>query len=159
MSIHTLDLDSPAFSPGFPLPRNHTADGLNESPPLRWGSPPEGTRSFALVCDDPDAPSGTFVHWVLFNLPPDLRELPPGVPADADLPGGVRQGTNGLGRIGYLGPSPPAGRPHRYFFRLYALDTRLGLPAGATREQLLAAMRDHQLAEGRVFGVYSRPNS
>jgi Raf kinase inhibitor-like YbhB/YbcL family protein len=151
-----LDVESPAFSAGFPIPRDCTADGSNASPPLRWSDPPEGTASFALVCEDPDAPRGTFTHWVLFNLPPGARELLPGVPPDPDLTSGARQGTNDFGRLGYAGPSPPPGAPHRYFFKVYALDARLGLPAGATRDQVLGAMRGHHLAEGRLFGVYGR---
>jgi len=159
MTPLAVSLESPDFSDGFPIPVDCTADGRNQSPSLRWGDPPEGTKSFALICDDPDAPRGTFVHWVLFNLPAEARELPPGVdgvPDLTDLGGDVRQGTNGFGRIGYAGPSPPPGEPHRYFFKLYALDIRLGLAAGATKDQVLEAMRDHQLAEGRLFGVYGR---
>jgi len=153
-----LDLQSSAFSDGFLLPQDFTADGRNFSPPLSWSDPPEGTKSFALICEDPDAPRGSFAHWVLFNIPAQARELPPNIPSTPDLDGGARQGTNDFGRTGYGGPAPPPGAAHRYFFKLYALDTKLGLPAGATKEQLLAAMRDHQLAEGRLFGVYSRPN-
>jgi len=158
MSSRTLEIDltSPEFSEGFPIPADYTADGRNASPPLRWGDPPGGTVSLALVCEDPDAPRGTFTHWVLFNLPPDTRELPPEVPPVPDLPNGARQGTNDFGRVGYGGPAPPPGKPHRYHFRLYALGARLGLDAGATHHQLLEAMRDHKLAEGRLMGVYGR---
>jgi len=152
----SLNLQSPAFSEGFAIHRDHTADGANASPPLTWNDPPEGTKSFALICDDPDAPRGTFVHWVLFNLPADTRELAPNIPPVPDLPGGARQGTNGFGRVGYGGPSPPPGPAHRYFFKLYALDVKLGVDAGATKDQVLEAMRDHHLAEGRLFGVYGR---
>jgi len=151
-----LDLQSPAFTVGFPIPRDYTGDGSNVSPPLSWTNPPEGTKSFALICEDPDAPRGTFIHWVLFNLPPDARELLPNIPAVPDLPGGARQGTNDFGRIGYGGPAPPPGEPHRYFFKLYALNTRLGVPSGASRAQVIDAMRDHHLAEGRLFGIYGR---
>jgi len=152
-----LDLQSAVFTAGFPIPRDYTADGSNVSPPLSWSDPPAETKSFALICEDPDAPRGTFIHWVLFNLPPDARELPPDVQPVPDLPNGTRQGTNGFGRIGYLGPAPPAGAPHRYIFKLYALNTKLGVPAGANRDQVVEAMRDHHLAEGRLFGVYGRP--
>jgi Raf kinase inhibitor-like YbhB/YbcL family protein len=152
----SLDLHSPAFSDGFPIPTDYTADGRNFSPPLRWHDPPEGTKSFALLCEDPDAPRGTFTHWVLFNLPAEARELAPNVPPTPDLDGGIRQGKNDFGRTGYGGPAPPPGAPHRYVFKLYALDTRLGLSAGATRAQLLEAMRGHQLGEGRLLGVYGR---
>jgi len=157
MSSKHLTVESPAFSEGFPVPKEFTADGINSSPPLRWSEPPEGTVSFAVVCDDPDAPRGTFTHWLLFNLPADTRELPPGVPPEPALPGGARQGTNDFGRVGYGGPSPPPGKPHRYFFKVYALNTKLSLGATATRDQLLTAMHDLKLAEGKVFGVYGRP--
>jgi Raf kinase inhibitor-like YbhB/YbcL family protein len=152
----SIPLSSPAFTEGFAVPREFTADGQNASPPLSWAEPPEGAKSFALVCDDPDAPRGTWVHWVLWNLPADLRELAPGVPPEATLANGARQGTNDFKRIGYGGPAPPPGKPHRYFFKLYALDAILPLAAGATKDQLLEAMRDHHLAEGKLMGVYGR---
>jgi Raf kinase inhibitor-like YbhB/YbcL family protein len=152
----TLNLHSPAFTDGFPIPVDHSADGANVSPPLRWADPPAGTQSFALVCDDPDAPRGTFTHWVLFNLPADTRELAPDVRPEFTLPNGTRQGLNDFGRVGYGGPSPPPGPAHRYFFKLYALDGMLALPAGATKAQLLDAMRGRQLAEGRLVGTYGR---
>jgi Raf kinase inhibitor-like YbhB/YbcL family protein len=152
----SLALESPVFSEGFAIPQDYTADGRNFSPPLRWRDPPEGTKSFALVCEDPDAPRGTWTHWLLFNLAAETRELPPNVAPTPDLDDGARQGKNDFGRIGYGGPAPPAGAPHRYIFKLFALDARLGLPAGATRDQLLEAIRGHQLAEGRLFGVYGR---
>jgi Raf kinase inhibitor-like YbhB/YbcL family protein len=152
----SIQLSSPAFQEGETIPRQYTGDGKDTSPPLRWGEPPEGTRSFALVCDDPDAPRGTWTHWLLFNLPPDRRELPEGVPAKETLDGGASQGKNDFGNIGYGGPAPPAGKPHRYYFRLYALDTQLDLPAGASRQQLLAAMKGHILAEGQLMGRYGR---
>jgi len=154
--LRSLELESPVFSEGFPIPKDYTADGSNSSPPLRWSDPPEGTVSFALICDDPDAPHGVFTHWLLFNLPADQRELPPGVSPVPDLPHGTRQGTNDFGRVGYSGPSPPPGNPHRYFFKLYALVIKLSLTASATREDVLTAMQDHKLAEGKLFGVYGR---
>src|SRR5262249_41920268 len=129
MSTRTLalDLQSPAFSEGFPIPRDHTADGRNASPPLRWSDPPEGTRSLALLMEDADDPRGSTTHWVLFTRPADARELAPDLPPVPDLPNGARQGTNDFKRIGYGGPAPSPGKPHRYHFRLYALDTGLGL--------------------------------
>lgn len=151
-----LNLTSPTFSDGFPIPTDFTGDGANFSPPLRWDDPPERTQSFALICDDPDAPRGTFTHWVLFNLPADTRELAPDVRPDFTLSNGARHGLNDFGRVGYGGPAPPPGTAHRYFFKLYALDGMLALPAGATRAQLLDAMRGRQLAEGRLIGVYGR---
>jgi Raf kinase inhibitor-like YbhB/YbcL family protein len=151
-----IRLSSPAFQEGETIPRAHTADGKNVSPRLAWGDAPEGTASFALVCEDPDAPRGTWTHWVLFNLPADTRELPEGVPPEATLASGARQGKNDFKKIGYGGPSPPPGKPHRYFFKLFALDTMLDLPAGATRDQLLAAMKGDVLAEGQLMGTYGR---
>jgi Raf kinase inhibitor-like YbhB/YbcL family protein len=153
---NTLGLTSPAFSEGFAVPQDCTADGRNVSPPLAWRDPPAGTVSFALICEDPDAPRGTWTHWVLFNLPADVRELPPGVPLTPTLATGARQGTNSFGRIGYGGPSPPPGPAHRYVFKLYALSGKLPLDTGATREQVLEAMRGLHLAEGRLIGVYGR---
>ncbi len=152
----TIDLTSPAFSEGETIPRQYTADGKNVSPALAWTDPPEGTQRFALICDDPDAPRGTWVHWVLYNLPADARGLDEGVPPQGELPSGARQGKNDFGKIGYGGPAPPRGKPHRYFFRLYALDAPLDLAAGATRAQLQAALQGHVLAEGQLMGTYGR---
>ncbi len=151
-----LQLTSPAFAEGDSIPTQYTADGKDVSPPLRWGEVPKTARSLALICDDPDAPRGVWVHWVLYNLPADARELPEGLPADKTLPSGARQGTNDFGSIGYGGPSPPRGKPHRYFFKLYALDTPLDLAAGATKADLVAAMKGHVLAEGELMGRYGR---
>ena len=151
-----LELTTTAFAEGANIPREHTGDGANSAPPLKWPDPPPGTRSFALICDDPDAPRGTWVHWVLFNLPADQRELGEGVPAQEALPSGAKQGKNDFGKVGYGGPSPPAGKPHRYFFRLYALDVPLDLAAGATKGQVVAAMKGHVLAEGQLMGRYGR---
>lgn len=152
----SLRIESPAFGEGASIPARHTAAGPDLSPPLRWADPPEGTKSFALVCDDPDAPAGTWVHWVLYDLPGALRELPEGVPTLADLPDGSHQGVNGFRRIGYGGPSPPPGKTHRYFFRLYALDRVLGLTARSRKEELLAAMKGHLLGEAQLMGTWRR---
>jgi Raf kinase inhibitor-like YbhB/YbcL family protein len=151
-----LELISTAFQQGEAIPQQYTGDGRNASPPLKWSNPPGGTRSLALVCDDPDAPRGTFTHWVVFNLPAESRELSEGVPADATLPNGTVQGTNGFGKIGYSGPSPPPGKPHHYFFKLFALDRQLDLKPGATEDQLLAAALVHVLAETQLMGTYAR---
>ena len=151
-----IDIHSTAFGEGETIPKQHTGDGTDTSPPLQWGEPPAGTRSFALICDDPDAPRGTWVHWVLFNLPADLRGLDAGVPTQEALASGAKQGKNDFGKLGYGGPAPPRGKPHRYFFKLYALDTTLELPAGATKEQLVAAMKGHELAQGQLMGRYGR---
>jgi Raf kinase inhibitor-like YbhB/YbcL family protein len=152
----TIELTSSAFREGETIPRPYTGDGKDVSPPLQWGEPPDGTRSFALVVDDPDAPRGIWVHWVLFNLPADLRTLAEGVPAQPTLPNGARQGKNDFGKIGYGGPAPPKGKPHRYFFKLFALDTALDLPAGATKDQLVKTMTGHILGEGQLMGKYAR---
>ncbi len=152
----SLTLESTAFGAGERIPAKYTADGQDVSPPLRWSEPPEGTKSFALICDDPDAPRGTWVHWLIWNIPADVRELPEAVPPREELANGARQGTNDFGRIGYGGPAPPPGRPHRYFFRLYALDTVLELPAGARRAELEDAMKGHVLAGGELMGTYGR---
>ena len=152
----SIKLDSTAFKEGETIPKRHTGDGKDTSPPLHWDEPPGGTKSFVLICDDPDAPGGTFTHWLLYNLPPDRRKLDEGVPAKKELPGGARQGKNDQDKIGYGGPAPPAGKPHRYYFRLYALDTKLDLPAGADRKELLKAMKGHELAAGQLMGRYSR---
>ena len=152
----TIPMSSAAFGDGGLIPREYTADGRNDSPPLEWGDPPPAARSFALICDDPDAPRGTFVHWVLYNLPADLRHVGPALPQSPTLPNGARQGTNSFGRLGYGGPSPPPGPQHRYQFKLYALDTVVPLDTGATKDQLLEAMRGHTLAEGILTGMYGR---
>jgi Raf kinase inhibitor-like YbhB/YbcL family protein len=135
------------------IPAKHTCDGSDASPPLSWDDVPGGTRSFALVCDDPDA--GGWVHWVLYDLPAELRGVPEAVSADRAPAIGGRQGTNDFGRIGYGGPCPPGGT-HRYVFRLLALDRQLGLSAGSTRKQLEQAVKGHVLAEARLTGRYRR---
>jgi Raf kinase inhibitor-like YbhB/YbcL family protein len=152
----TMQLTSPAFKEGDTVPAKYTADGADKSPELRWAGAPDNTKSFALVCEDPDAPSGTWTHWVLFNIPADKTSLAEGVATDKELPDGSRQGKNDFGKIGYGGPSPPKGKPHHYHFKLYALDTKLDLPAGATRKQVLDAIKGHVLAEGRLTGLYGR---
>jgi Raf kinase inhibitor-like YbhB/YbcL family protein len=152
-----LMLTSTAFAEGEPIPRDYTADGRNDSPPLQWTAPPDGTKCFALLCDDPDAPRGTWVHWVIYNIPASSRGLSAATPPEPTLPDGTRQGTNSFGRPGYGGPSPPPGPPHRYFFTLYALDRVLDLPSGVTKQQLIEAMQGHELADGRLMGKYGRP--
>jgi Raf kinase inhibitor-like YbhB/YbcL family protein len=152
----TIELTSTAFQPGAAIPKQYTGDGEDKSPPLRWSEPPSGTKSLALICDDPDAPRGTWVHWVLYNLPAQARELEEGVPTTETLGNGAKQGKNDFGNIGYGGPAPPKGKPHRYFFKLYALDTALDLPPGATKAQLVNAMKGYTLAEGQLMGTYGR---
>jgi Raf kinase inhibitor-like YbhB/YbcL family protein len=147
-------ITSRAFADGADIPRQYTADGENISPPLSWGEPPAGTESFALICEDPDAPSGLFVHWTAWNIEPDRRELEEGLPATPES--GIRQGVNSFGDLGYGGPSPPRGVPHRYVFRLYALDSRLDLRSGATRAELDRAIEGHVLEESLLIGRYGR---
>jgi len=151
-----LSVSSSVFEEGGEIPAKYTCEGENISPPLSWGEAPAGTGSFALIMDDPDAPIGVFTHWVLFNLPPDSRELPEGVPAEGKLASGALQGNNGLSQIGYFGPCPPPGAVHHYGFTLYALDRTLDLAVGASKEQVLEAMRGHILAQGQLVGTYKR---
>src|SRR5262245_56890092 len=123
-----MDLTSFTIRQGENIPQQHTCDGGDRTPPLAWTNVPPRTTSFALICEDPDAPSGTFDHWVIYNLPSGMRELQAGIAAVETLPIGARQGKNGWGTVGYRGPCPPPGTPHRYFFRLYALDVILDVP-------------------------------
>lgn len=151
----TMRISSSAFDEGGMIPAKYTCDGADVSPPLGWSGIPEGTRSLALISDDPDAPVGTWVHWVVFNLPPHSTGLPEGVSGDKTLAEGSQQGTNDFKRIGYGGPCPPGGT-HRYFFKLYALERKLELAPGATTAQLLTAMEGHILAEVHLMGKYLR---
>jgi Raf kinase inhibitor-like YbhB/YbcL family protein len=151
-----FELTSPAFLDGHLMPRLFTADGKNISPPLKWSGPPPNTQSYALLCEDPDAPRGTWTHWLAFNLPAETRELSESVPHVAQLPNGTRQGTNDFDKAGYGGPSPPQGPAHRYRFTLIALDKLLDLPAGVGKGQLLAAMTDHIVGECSLTGLYGR---
>ena len=152
----SINLTSTAFTDGSIIPKQHTGDGADTSPPLHWSEPPQATKSLALVCDDPDAPRRTWVHWVIFNLPGDSRELKEAVPANDVLANGAKQGKNDFGSVGYGGPAPPPGKPHRYFFKIYALATVLDLPAGASKEQVVAAMKGHVVGEGQLVGKYGR---
>jgi Raf kinase inhibitor-like YbhB/YbcL family protein len=151
-----LELTSTGIQEGKAIPQQYTGDGKNLSPPLKWANPPESAKAFALICEDPDAPRKVWTHWVIFNLPPASRELSEGVPAEAQLSNGAVQGKNDFNQIGYGGPAPPPGKPHRYFFKLYALDQQLELRSGATKEQLLEAMKGHVLGEGQLMGTYGR---
>lgn len=147
-------ITSDAFVHEAAIPVKYTCDGDNISPPLAWTAPLEGTQSFALIADDPDAPGGTWVHWVVYNLPADMRGLPEAVAGDGDLPGGVH-GKNSWPRAEYGGPCPPNGT-HRYFFTLYAVDTSLALEPGASKADVLAALQGHILAETTLMGTYKR---
>jgi hypothetical protein len=155
-SLIAIGLSSPAFRHGDAIPTMYACDGDDISPPLQWSDVPAGAQSLALIVDDPDAPSGTWVHWLLYDILPETRGLPEDVVPAASLPGGGSQGSNSWNRLGYGGPCPPGGNSHRYFFKLYALDTTLDLASGATKDQLLAAMEGHILARGELMGAYAR---
>jgi len=151
-----MQLTSSAFGDGEPIPRRHTGEGEDCSPGLEWTDPPPGTRCFALVCEDPDAPCGVWVHWVICGIPSVATGLAEGVPIAERLPDGSVQGRNGFGRIGYGGPMPPPGQTHRYCFRLWALDCFPAIRPGATAEELREACAGHVLGEGRLTGTYER---
>ena len=146
---------STMFRHGEAIPAVYTCEGRDVSPPLAWTEPPAGTKSLALISDDPDAPGKTWVHWIVYNLPPATRQLPEAFPDDEEWSDGTRQGMTDFGRVGYGGPCPPSGT-HRYFFKLYALDVALSLPAGAAKPQLEGAMQAHVLAEAQLMGTYRR---
>ena len=149
-------LESKAFKSGESIPRRHTCEGEDLSPALYWSEPPAGTRSLALIADDPDAPVGTWVHWVLYNLEPGLRGLPEGVSKAEEVQAVGKQGLNDFRKVGYGGPCPPPGKPHRYFFRLYALDTSLAVNPRATKQEVERAMKGHILAQTDLMGRYKR---
>lgn len=145
-----------AFPEGGMIPKKYTCDGADLSPALKWADPREGTKSFALIVDDPDAPVGTWTHWLAWNIPGSSTGIPEGVAKSETLADGTRQGKNDFKRFGYGGPCPPPGQPHRYFFKLYALGTKLSLDAAATRNDLERAMKSHVLAEAQLMGKYGR---
>ena len=151
-----FSVTSTAFMPGGRIPKALTADGKDSSPALAWVNPPSGTQAFALICDDPDAPAGTWVHWLIWNVPASAKGLSEGVQPIKTLSDGSAQGKNDFGRIGYGGPSPPPGKLHRYFFRLYALREKLPLAAGASRQELERVMQGKVLAAAEVMGTYGR---
>lgn len=152
----TITLKSTAFAAGAFIPKQATCDGPDISPPLKWSGVPAKAVSQVLICEDPDAPSGTWTHWVVFNLPGQVSELGAGVPPAKTLANSAAQGTNDFKKIGYGGPCPPQGQPHRYLFKIYALDTKLKLAPGATKQQVLDAMNGHTVAEGQLTGTYRR---
>ncbi len=151
-----LQLWSTAFDDGGVIPERFTCEGEDVSPPLLWKGAPSDTRSFAILCEDPDAPRGRFVHWVLYNLPVDATELAEGVPPSPELPSGARHGTTDFGRVGYGGPCPPPGRPHRYVFTCLALRTVAGIEPGVTIDDLRAALHDDVLASATLTGLFGR---
>ncbi len=146
---------SPAFKEGGMLPAKYTCDGQDISPPLKWQQAPQDVKSFALISDDPDASLGTWVHWVMWNIPAEANGLPENVPPKKELPDGSKQGISDFRQHGYNGPCPPGGT-HRYYFKIYALDQMLNLPAASTKQDLLEAMKGHILAEGQLMGKYRR---
>ena len=148
-------ITSSAFKEGGMIPKQYSGEGQNFSPPLKWSSAPAQTKSLALIVDDPDAPAGTWVHWVIFNIPPTTTELQEKVPTKDSLADGALQGKNSSGEIGYDGPYPPGGT-HRYYFKLYALDTMLNLSPGITKSDLLKAMEGHIVVQAQLMGRYSR---
>jgi Raf kinase inhibitor-like YbhB/YbcL family protein len=154
-SAMALTISSSAFDEAGMIPKKYTCDSVNVSPPLSWSGVPDGAQSIALTCDDPDAPSKTWVHWVMYNIPPDTGSLTEGVPRDPVLPNGAVQAFTDFNLVGYGGPCPPSGT-HRYYFKLYALDTKLELEGRVTKQVLLAAMEGHVLAEGVLMGRYAR---
>jgi Raf kinase inhibitor-like YbhB/YbcL family protein len=145
-----LDVSSSAFSEGKSIPEKYTCDGENVSPPIKWSGAPANTKSIAMIVEDPDAPSGTFTHWVLYDMPGTTKEFGEG------SSGGGKEGVNGFGKKGYGGPCPPPGGPHRYFFRVYALDAPSLGSAGSSKEDVTAAMQGHILAQGQLMGTYKR---
>ena len=151
-----MQLTSTAFAEGAAIPAKHTCDARNVSPPLKWSGVPAGAKSLALIVDDPDAPSGTWVHWVLYDLPAAAGELAEDVPKSQYVTGGAKQGLNDFRHLGYGGPCPPPGKPHRYFFRLYALDAVLDLKPGLTKKDIEKAMEGHILDRAQLMGTYQR---
>jgi len=150
-----MKITSTAFQDGGMIAAKYSCDGANVSPPLDWSGAPQTTKSFALICDDPDAPGKTWVHWVVFDLPASRTSLPENMPPQETIAGGGKQGMNDFKKIGYGGPCPPSGT-HRYFFKIYALDSELNLDNRTTKDQLLQAMKDHILAQGELMGRYKR---
>ena len=152
----TMELKSGAFSHEGMIPKKYTCSGEDFSPPLSWSQPPAGTKSICIIADDPDAPVGTWVHWVIYNIPPDKRGLEEDVPKVDKLGDGTLQGINDFRRVGYGGPCPPPGPAHRYFFKIYALDTKLNLPPNSTKDAVERAMSGHILDKGVLMGRFGR---
>lgn len=149
-------LETKAFPKGGEIPGKYTCSGEDVSPALSWSGAPQETKSFALIVEDPDAPSGTFTHWIVYDLPATTHQLPENVSKTDDLSGGGRQGRNDFRRVGYGGPCPPPGRSHRYFFKLYALNAALNLPAGTSKQDVESAMRGRIIAQAELVGKFAR---
>ena len=158
--LMALSLSSSAFQANEAIPKPFTCDGEDKSPALTWTDPPANTKSFALIMDDPDAPPGTWVHWVIYDIPADQTQLPEALPKGESLPNGAKQGlvwgVQDFSKVGYFGPCPPPGKAHRYYFKLYALDRELNLPPKATKFDLEKAMQGHVLGEATLMGTYGR---
>jgi Raf kinase inhibitor-like YbhB/YbcL family protein len=152
----SLDLNTTAFQHQKEIPEKFTCKGADLSPELVWTGTPDGTKTFALIVDDPDAPAGAWVHWVAFNIPVSVTQFHEGMPKDAELKDGTRQGKNDFGKLGYNGPCPPPGGYHRYYFRLYALDAVLDLKPGATRQDLDRAMAHKVIGKAELMGKFKR---
>jgi len=153
--VKKMEIKSTAFKQGARIPSKYTCDGMDVSPPLEWSNAPSGTKYFAIVCDDPDAPMGTWVHWVIYDIPASTTSLPEKVPPLKEVTNSAKQGMNDFRAIGYGGPCPPSGE-HRYFFKLYALDAPTGLKAGAAKAHLLEAIKGHILGDAELMGKYKR---
>ncbi len=154
-AMKKIAVTSSAFGEGGRIPSDFTCDGADMSPPIEWSGVPANAQSLAVIADDPDAPSGDWVHWLVYDLPPSVTQLPAGIPGGGKLSGGGSHGRTDFGALGYGGPCPPRGA-HRYFFKVYALDVMLHLKPGVTKKELLKAMQGHVLAEGRLVGTYER---
>ena len=152
----SLTIHSSAFQQDSAIPQRFTCQGDNISPAFQWSGAPSGTQSFALVCEDPDAPHGTFYHWVMYNIPATEHGLAENIEKRDRLANGTRQGVNSFQQMGYGGPCPPPGNPHRYYFKLFALDTQINIPGEATRDELMSAIQGHVLAEGETMGTYQK---
>ncbi len=157
--VMKIQITSTAFADGQPIPVKYTADALDISPPLAWSNAPAGAKSFALIADDPDAPTGTWVHWVIYDLPPATARLAEDQFKVAQFKNGAKQGLNDFKKTGYNGPAPPPGKAHRYYFKLYALDKMTGLAPNMTKADLLKAMDGHVLGEGQLKGTYQRQSN
>ena len=156
LNIMVFVVESPAFENGEIIPKKYTCDGEDISPPLKWHDLPEKTKSLALICEDPDAPLFTWIHWVIYSIPPPVNELEENIPKKEILEWGAKQGKNSWGRIGYGGPCPPGKKPHRYFFRLYALDEEIGLEPGLKKKELMKKVEKHIIAKAEIMGRYGR---
>jgi len=154
--VATIKLTSAAFADGQPIPVKYTGDALDISPPLAWTNAPAAAKSYALIADDPDAPAGSWVHWVIYDLPPSTKSLGEDQSKVSQFKNGAKQGLNDFKKTGYNGPAPPPGKAHRYYFKLYALDKASGLPVNATKADLFKAMDGHLLGKGELMGTYQR---